>query len=172
VLRRRTEVDQSGSGREAAHIERKEFLMRGKFRVPRPSAAMIVAVVALVMALAGTGYAAKLLGLGAFKEGVKNKTVGVGKLTYVTTNTNIPSGPSGENAAVSASCPSGFKVIGGGVKTPSPPPPPADIGVVNSYPTTTGWAGHVDNFTPGSITATTTAICARSRAVTGAPPAP
>jgi hypothetical protein len=139
-----------------------------------PTAAMIIAVIALVLALGGTGFAAKkLLKLGAFSEGAKNKTVGVGKLTYVTTNTNIPSGPSGSNAAVSASCPSGFNVIGGGVKTPPPPPPPgSEITVLNSYPTTTGWAGHVDNFTPESITATTTAICAKSRAVTGAPPAP
>jgi hypothetical protein len=139
-----------------------------------PTAAMIIAVIALVLALGGTGFAAKkLLGLGAFKEGVKNKTVGVGKLTYVTTSTSIPSGPSGTNAAVGVSCPSGFNVIGGGVKTPSPTqPPPADIGVVNSYPTTNGWAGHVDNQTPGSIVVDTTAICARSRAVTGSPPTP
>lgn len=127
-----------------------------------PTAAMIIAVIALVMALGGTGFAAqKLLKLGAFSDGAKNKTVGVGKLTYVTTTTAIPAA---QSTAVSAVCPSGLTVIGGGIKVSKP----YSTGVEASYPTISGWAGDV--YTGAASTATTTAICANSRAVTGAPP--
>jgi hypothetical protein len=142
----------------------------------RPSAAMIVAIVALVAAMGGTAVAAKKLGLGALSSKAKDKTVGVGKLTYVTTTKTIPGGgnPDGTNVAVSAACPSGLKVIGGGIKVPEPAPPPNNdnIFIHDSYPTTTGWAGRVANYASSTFpaTATTTAICAPSRVVTGAPP--
>ena len=125
-----------------------------------PSPAMIVAVVALVAAMAGTSIA---FGLGALSTGAKNKTVGVGKLTYVTTTTAIPAALS---TAVSAVCPDGSKVIGGGIKVSKP----YATGVEASYPTTSGWAG--DIYSQVATSAITTAICAKSRVVTGAPPAP
>jgi hypothetical protein len=136
-----------------------------------PTAAMIVAVIALVLALGGTGFAAKkLLKLGAFSEGAKNKTVGVGKLTYVTTSVVDEAdgfGPTAFKTAL-AQCPSGLRVIGGGVKSQKPE---LDF-IVDSYPTTAGWTARV--FAGGGMTETstftTTAICANSRAVTGAPP--
>jgi hypothetical protein len=131
----------------------------------RPSPAMIIAVIALVFALAGTAVAAKKLGLGALSNGAKNKTVGVGKLTYVTTSVNLPAGQDND---VTATCPSGLKVIGGGIKVGDT----VNDFVDDSYPTTSGWAGTVDTST--AVTphpATTTAICAPSLAVTGAPPA-
>jgi hypothetical protein len=134
----------------------------------RPSAAIIVAVIALVVALGGTAVAAKKLGLSVFKTGAKNKIVGVGKLTYVTTNTVVTNpDPTGGTTAV-ADCPAGLKVIGGGIKGQDPE---SDF-IFDSYPTGTGWRGRV--FAGGGAgttrTFTTTAICAASRAVTGAPP--
>lgn len=69
---------------------------------------MIVAVIALVVAMAGTSVAA---GLGILNNKAKNKTVGVGPLSYVTTTTPVPAGgPS--NTSVSAQCPAGLRVIG------------------------------------------------------------
>ena len=124
-----------------------------------PSPAMIVAVVALVAAMAGTSIA---FGLGALSNGAKNKTIGVGKLTYVTTTTAIPAAVS---TAVSAACPGGLTVIGGGIKVSKP----YATGVEASYPTTNGWAGDV--YTAAASSATTTAICAKSRTITGTPPA-
>jgi hypothetical protein len=129
---------------------------------------MIVAVVALVFALAGTAVGAKkLLGLGAFKDGVKNKTVGVGKLQYVTaTATDDNADPTPK--VLVATCPSNYEVIGGGIKGETP----AEAGILDSYPTTSGWTGRVSSAalpaTPTNYT--TTAICARSRAITGTPP--
>jgi hypothetical protein len=132
-----------------------------RFRKRLPSPAMIVAVIALVVAMAGTSVAA---GLGILNTKAKNKTVGVGPLSYVTTTTTVPAGgPS--NTATSAQCPGGLRVIGGGIKMN----PPFTIGVESSYPTTSGWAGSV--YSQVATSATTTAICARSRVVSGAPPA-
>lgn len=132
----------------------------------RPSPAMLVAVIALVFALGGTAVAAKKLGLSALSDGAKNKTVGVGKLTYAT-NTSQAQQP---EQTVSSNCPSGFNVIGGGVKLSNPNITGGDNSLVlDSYPTATGWAGHVFFDNPNQ-SATTTAICAKSRVVAGAPP--
>lgn len=135
-----------------------------KLRMPSP--AMLIAVIALVVALGGTAYAAKKFGLSALTDGAKNKTVGVGKLTYVNTTTNAVQPNQRVNPAA---CPAGFNVIGGGIRVSNP----SDVTsfVVDSYPTSIGWDGHVF-FTNANQTATTTAICAKSRAITGAPPNP
>jgi hypothetical protein len=137
-------------------------VLRGR---PRPGT--IIAVLALVLAMAGTAVAAGGLGLGALTDGAKNKTVGVGKLTYVTTNTNIPFATT---TPVAANCPAGLSVIGGGVKWGTPVAP--NTVVTESGPSTAGWNARVYSEKPGGNTATTTAICAKSRVVTGAPPAP
>jgi hypothetical protein len=141
-----------------------------------PTAAMIVAVIALVLALGGTGFAAKkLLKLGAFSDGAKNKTVGVGKLTYVnaqqTYNVNQPGGS--EPYVLTATCPTGTHVLGGGTKLVSPNYQASSFFLVEDYPTTTGFTSR---FFAGSATQAdtvqVTAACGISRAVTGAPPAP
>jgi hypothetical protein len=142
--------------------------MRGKFRVRRPGSAMIVAVIALVLALTGGAIAAKKLSLGALSTGAKNKTVGPGKLTYVSTSHVVPNPDPTDGTRVTANCPTGLEVIGGGIKGEDP-----DFDFIfDSYPTTTGWAGRV--FAGGGATESrtfiVTAICANSRAVSGAPP--
>jgi hypothetical protein len=141
--------------------------MRERFRIRRPGAALIIAVIALVFALAGGAVAAKKLSLGVLSDGAKNKTVGVGKLTYVSTTTNAQTE---DQAVTPAQCPAGTNVIGGGIKLNQPNVSGDSSWVEDSYPTTTGWAGHVF-FSDESQNAITTAICAKSRAVTGAPPA-
>ena len=125
---------------------------------------MIVAVVALILALAGSAVAAGQIGLGALTDGAKNKTVGVGKLTYVT-NTVTP--PAGQDTTVSALCPAGLHVIGGGVKVADT----VNDFIDDTYPTVSGWSAVVDIGNNGTHVATVTAICAPSRVVTGAPPA-
>jgi hypothetical protein len=137
-----------------------------KLRMPSP--AMLVAVIAVVLALTGSAFAAKKLSLGALSDGAKNKTVGVGKLTYVTATTNATQEDQRVNPA---NCPAGFNVIGGGIKLSQPNVTGNSSWVTDSYPTTTGWDGHVF-FDNAGQSATTTAICAKSRAITGAPPSP
>jgi hypothetical protein len=129
----------------------------------RPSPALIIAVVALVAALSGTAVAAKKLSLGALSDGAKNKTVGVGKLTYVTNTVNPPAG---QDTTVTANCPAGQHVLGGGIKVADT----LNDFIDDTYPTVSGWAAVVDIGTAGNHVATITAICGVSRVVTGAPP--
>ena len=136
-----------------------------------PTPAMIVAVIALVFALAGTAVGAKkLLGLSAFKDGVKNKTVGVGKLQYVTTTTQVDNTATPANPkVVVATCPGNYEPVGGGIKGPDA----ATIDqVLDSYMTSSGWTGHVttDALPASPSTFTTVVACVRSRAITGTPP--
>jgi hypothetical protein len=138
----------------------------------RPSPAMIIAIVALIAALAGTAVAG-----GGFLTKKKFKKSAVrGPVQYITTNASVPNATGNDSyQAVSATCPAGTKVVGGGIKIPDFPPGDGDVYADDSYPTATGWAGHVSNFdndspTPFGTTATTTAICVTVKSSVGAPP--
>ncbi len=135
--------------------------MSKKFRLRRPSPALIISIVALFAATAGTSYA---LGLSALSQAAKDKTVGVGKLTYVTSTTSTKANTT---TAVTATCPPGLSIVGGGIKWTTPVA--KDTVITDSYPITGAWAGHVYSGIDNS--AITTAACAKSRVVTGAPPA-
>jgi hypothetical protein len=128
----------------------------------RPTAAMVVAVIALVAALAGTAVAAGTLKLGALTTGAQNKTVGVGKLTYVTGPT-VSGLPGGVDLEATATCPSGLRPIGGGVARVTSNPV-----VRSSHPTPTGWKALVNLGATDSAQAVV--ACATSRVVTGVPP--
>jgi hypothetical protein len=136
---------------------------------------MLIAVIAVVLALTGSAFAAKKLSLGALSDGAKNKTVGVGKLTYVTAqqtyNVNQPGGS--EPYVLTATCPAGTHALGGGTKLVSPSYPDSSFFLTQDYPSTTGFTS---KFFAGSAAQAdvvqVVAACARSRAVTGAPPSP
>jgi hypothetical protein len=122
-------------------------------RLPGP--AMIVAILALVVAMAGTSVAA--IGLGALSNKAKDKTVGVGKLTYVGATTT----GTGNAISVEATCPTGLKLIGGGVHTSDP----ARSEVEESHPASQNhWEAVVR--ARGDETIEAIAICAKSRKVT------
>jgi hypothetical protein len=138
----------------------------------RPKAAMIVAIVALVAALGGTAVAGgSFLPKSKFSNFKKNTAV-KGPITYVnqTQNVNTVSSTTGVN--VTATCPSGFFPVGGGVKT-NENSATSNIFVDNSYPSTNGWTALVfagtgaPPGTPESVTVT--AICERAL-TSGTPP--
>jgi hypothetical protein len=138
----------------------------------RPSPAMILAVIALIVALAGTAIAG-----GGFvtKKKLNNKinTTVRGPVQYSVTTQTIPGG--GTYAAVSAVCPAGTKVIGGGIKIPDPNPTGNNGAsfLDDAYPTTVGYTGHVVNANAAAtaVKATTIAICATVSTTLGSPPA-
>lgn len=134
--------------------------MRTRIRLRRPSPALIISIVALVMALGGTAVAAKL-GLGALNAKAKNETVGVGPLSYVETSVVIP--PTGTNGLdVAAYCPPGKNVIGGGIKVSNDP---AEL-VNDSHPIAgAAWGGTVINDSTINHTAFVTAICGKTRII-------
>jgi hypothetical protein len=139
----------------------------------RPSPAMILAIIALVVALTGTAVA----GGGFLTKKKFNKAAVKGPVQYVTTTASVPNGQNSglSYVSVSATCPSGTKVVGGGIKAPDNPSElDGDVYVDDSYPTGSGWAGHVSNFDSDpsfTTTATTTAICVSVRSSVGTPPA-
>jgi hypothetical protein len=132
----------------------------------RPSPAVIVAVVALIVALTGTAVA----GGGFLTKKKFQKQAVRGPVQYVTTSTAVPIDTPGDYVAVSASCPAGTKAVGGGIKIPDPGVNGGAY-VTDAYVTTTGYAGHVTNNSTTPTTATITANCVTVRSSTGSPPA-
>jgi hypothetical protein len=140
----------------------------------RPSAAMMVAVVALVVALGGTAVAAKKLGLGSLAPSAKKKTVGVGKLTYVTAQQTYNTSPNPDDGyTLTAACPTGTHVLGGGIKLLSPNYDNSSFFVYDQYLSTTGFTARF--FAGSNSQADTVAVnasCGVSQAVTGSPASP
>lgn len=162
-----------------------------RIRGRKPSPAMVVAIVALVFAIGGTSVAS-VATISALSKKEKKQTRSIAKneinkaapglsvakanvadgldgVTYVTTESSVPPRPAtGESIATGlAPCPPGTKVVGGGVKLVNE----LFLGLVDSYPTTSGWAGRVLNANNSSTgTFLTTAICAKATSSSGSPP--
>jgi hypothetical protein len=139
-------------------------------RIRRPSAPVIVAIIAIVVALAGTAVA----GGGFITKKKFNKfkaTAITAPVSYVVVDKSIPANTYTNVAP--ATCPAGTRVVDGGIKIPNPSSgttgPAAPI--YDGYPTATGYAGHVRNLNAAAVTATTIAICAIVPSSAGTPPA-
>ena len=141
----------------------------------RPSAAMIVAVVALIAGLTGTAVAgSKFLSTGKFQTFKKNTNSRIastvkGPIAYSPVTVSIPPTPAGNPGTdISAPCPTGTVPTGGGIKVDNDV-----VELVNdSHPSTVGWSGTVKNTSPNvTHAATVTAICASSLS-TGVRPNP
>jgi hypothetical protein len=129
-----------------------------------PSPALALSVIAIVLALAGTSFAAGLT-LRVFNKNALLQTVGAGPLVYVRASSVIPAGQT--LPANVATCPSGRHVVGGGIRVSTGG---QNIeGVIDTYPSGgSGWGGTVSNIGgTESHTAVTTAICAKSGKATG-----
>jgi hypothetical protein len=139
----------------------------------RPSAAMIVAALALIVALGGTAVAAKKLGLNSLSRSAKKKTVGVGKLTYATAQQTYTGNPPPEGYMLTATCPGGTHALGGGAKVASGYAPNFTFSLIEDYLSTNGFTARFYAGDTGvSDTVAVTASCGVSQAVTGAPPSP
>jgi hypothetical protein len=139
----------------------------------RPSATMIVAALALIVALGGSAVAAKKLGLNSLSPSAKKKTVGVGKLTYVTAQQTYTGGPPPEGYVLTATCPGRTHVLGGGAKAASGYAPNFTFSLIEGHLSTNGFTARFYAGDTGvSDTVAVTASCGVSQAVTGAPPSP
>jgi hypothetical protein len=134
-----------------------------RFIPGRPTPAMVVAIIALIAALGGSAVAAGVLTKKKFKKQAVR-----GPVTYVSNTQAIQVTPlgGGPGIHVKADCPGGTTILGGGIKLGME----NNMQVNDSHPTVDGWAGTVYNSNPQPETATITAICARSRLVTGKVP--
>jgi len=134
----------------------------------RPSPALIVAIIALVLATAGTAYAVGNVSLKFFSKGALVQTFGVGPLVYSTNNAFIPAG---SVQAVGVSCPPKLNAIGGGIRLSTGTQ--AIEGVVDGAPTRNGYRGTVANVSASGVpsseshTAFVTAVCAKATRLRG-----
>jgi hypothetical protein len=134
----------------------------------RPSPAVIIAIIALVVALTGTAVAGG--GFLTKKKFNKFKSQAVQRLSYVNSTVSVPqSTGSIDYTKVSASCPGGLHPVGGGV---SLSPNDSSFWWGDGYLTATGYAAHVFNGLAGTVnaTATVTVACVAGNA-SGAPAA-
>jgi hypothetical protein len=128
----------------------------------RPSPAIMIAIVALIVALGGTAVA----GGGLLTNKKFNKAAVKGPIQYVSASTTIPNNPPDPVPELTATCPAGTHVIGGGAHVSR-----TDGGgfIDDSYPSGgNAWKAKFDNNSTGpTYTATVTAICATVRATVG-----
>ena len=135
-----------------------------------PSAAMVVAVIALIAALTGTAVAgSKFLSTGKFQSFKKNANARInaavkGPISYSSVTVSIPVTPvNGAGTDISAPCGPGTVPTGGGIKVSSD----RFLAVNDSHPSTVGWSGTVFNSATAPLTATVTAVCAASGSTGG-----
>lgn len=143
-----------------------------RFISRRPSPAMVVAVVALILALGGSALAAGTIKLGALTAGAKKKTVGVGKLTYVSVQQTYNTTPNPDDGyKLTAQCPSGTHPLGGGTKLLSPNWNNSNFFLISDYLSSTGYTSQFFAGSNGQADVVqVTVSCGVSQAVTGSPP--
>ncbi len=135
--------------------------------LPRP--ALVVAIMALVLATAGTAFAIGEFGVGKLREGARQKVVGVGKLVHVSQTTDIPIATAEQpTTMVKVTCPGApignLQPISGGVKLEVKDP---EFRVLDSHAIAGGWTATIYNNTTEKHTAQLILSCARSLAVSG-----
>jgi archaellin len=146
----------------------------------RPSPAIIIAIVALVAALAGTaiaggGFVTKTK-FKKFKQSTNTNLSSKvsGPITYVnqTQSVNTNTGTSTNGVNITAACPAGQHAVGGGVKS-ALTSQQSGLFVEYSYPSASGWTANVfagtgaPPGTPEQITVT--AVC-EGGTTSGTPP--
>ena len=143
-----------------------------RFKLRRPSAPMIVAIVALVAALGGTAIAGGgFLPKTKFVKYKQNTNAKIAKtltgpINYVVQSQTVSSTLTNPTT-ITANCPSGQHPTGGGVKTEDPV---NDI-VYDQYPTASGYVARVQNTTGATTTHTfrVEAACVIVSSTSGSP---
>jgi hypothetical protein len=145
-----------------------------RLRPKAPSPALIVATIALIVALAGTSYAAGFIGTAQLKDKavtnsklapnavglakIKDGAVSQSKLA-VTTQTASVGVPNNTKGTVTAGCPSGTVVLDGGGGFPGVATPYALVESSNASGTT-GWTVEGWNINTGTTrTLVARAVC-------------
>ena len=88
----------------------------GRIKIQRPSPALIVAVLALVMAAAGGAYAISVPKKSVGTKQLKNGAVNAKKLGKIVVHVNQIDVPENTGRSLTVSCASGERLISGGVR--------------------------------------------------------
>jgi hypothetical protein len=125
-------------------------------RVPRATC-LVSAAVAMAIAMVATPAAAKSMGTSPSAGGGH---IEAGGPNYEVTVSGPFTDPNDSQAFGSASCESGWTVVGGGVATPGTEGG-LGVDVNSSYPVSAGWAAFMNNTSGTSVTFVVQAICVR-----------
>jgi hypothetical protein len=147
-----------------------------RFKLRRPSAPMIIAIVALVAALGGTAVAGGgFLKKTKFQNFKKNNNTTLsaklgGPINYVVQSQTV-AGNLTTPTTITANCPSGQHPTGGGVKVEDLTATLYDQ-VVDQYMTSSGYVAHVINNSGVATTHTfrVEAACVLASSTSGSPP--
>ena len=143
-----------------------------RIRLRRPSAGMILGVVAVVLAAAGTAVAAANLRLADFEPSSRDRLAGTGVIQFAaqpaTTGGVNPASPQ----TYSVKCELEKKATSGGFKWTGTPPLPDDYEYLDGYPNGGGYVVrlYVTGPTAANAPLSVYSNCVKSRKQNGTPP--
>lgn len=146
-----------------------------RIRLRRPSAGMIVGVIAVVLAIAGTAVAASNLRLADFEASSRDRLAGTGVIQYAgqAHNTGDVAAPR-ELKTFTVRCELDKKATSGGFKWTGPNPPgPGGYEILDSYPNGGGFVVriYIEDGTAGENQPLSVySNCVKSRKQNGTPP--
>ncbi len=144
-----------------------------RFRMPRPG--LVLGVIAVVLALAGTAIAAGKLKLADFESSSRDRLAGTGVIQYAAQSHNTGDvGAPRELKTFSVQCELAKKATSGGFKwTGSNPPGPGAYEYLDSYPTGGGFVVRIyieDASAAENQPLSVYSNCVKSRKQNGTPP--
>jgi hypothetical protein len=147
-----------------------------RIRLRRPSAGMIVGVVAVVLAIAGTAVAASNLKLANFEPSSRDRLAGTGVIQYAAQAHNTGDvGAPRELRTFTVRCELEKKATAGGFKWTGPNPPgPGAYEILDSYPNGSGFVVRIyveDASAAENQPVSVFSNCVKSRKQNGTPPA-
>ena len=121
---------------------------------PRPG--LVLGVVAIVIALAGTSLAGE--------SATVSSTAAKAKVSQVVQQLSIPPQSTNEGKVeATVNCPSGTQVVGGGATFASGTPLTVDVRLFESGPQANGWHVRYDNEQNTARSATVAALCLKNK---------
>ena len=148
-------------------------------RIGRPRPGIIIGVIAVVIALAGTAVAASNLRLADFEPSSRDRLAGTGVIQFASQAHNSGPVSIAQPKTFTVQCELSKKATSGGFKwTSNTPPKPADFQVLDQYPNGGGYVVRI-YIKPGTAGTPSTAEnqplsvysnCVKSRKQTGVPP--
>jgi hypothetical protein len=144
-----------------------------RFRMPSPS--LLLGIVAVVLALAGTAVAAGNLRLSDFDGSSRNRLAGTGVIQFAAQpyNTGTSSGPNAVHT-FSVQCELAKKATSGGFKwTGANPPNAGDFQILDQYPNGGGYVVRMYIQPGGTAEGQALSVysnCVKSRQQNGVPP--
>jgi hypothetical protein len=147
--------------------------MKKRFRMPRPG--LVLGVIAVVLAVAGTAVAASNLRLADFEPTSRDRLAGTGVIQFAAQahNTGDVAAPR-ELKTFSVQCELAKKATSGGFKWTGPNPPgPAAYELLDAYPTGGGFTVRIyieDASAAENQPLSVFSNCVKSRKQTGVPP--